>query len=96
MFVTYKNINLYLFICNTFCEAQSDDPQPTSHVTLEIWHLTDIHTRHNETNTLTTLTNTSATYMKTVFQSYYFSLKIKPHKPGWVLLVFSNRDICFK
>ena len=30
MFITYKNINLYLFICNTFCEAQSDDPQPTS------------------------------------------------------------------
>jgi len=62
MFITYKNINLYLFICNTFCEAQSDDPQ-----LLEILHLTDIQTKHAETKTLTTLTNTNVTYIKTVF-----------------------------
>jgi exo-beta-1,3-glucanase (GH17 family) len=76
MFITYKNIILHLFICNTFCEAQSDDAQPTRHVTLGIWHLTDIHTKHNKTKALTTVINTNATCMKNVFLYYYFSLQI--------------------
>ena len=47
MLITYKNINLYLFVSNTFCDAQSDNPPATSHVTLDIWHLTDIHRKHD-------------------------------------------------